>query len=59
MEPFVAASICNSAPNVSEPDECFRAQTLSVLEFINLRKQKNACHLIAKACKIFASIFKL
>ena len=45
MEPFVAASIPTSAPNVSAPDKCFRAQTLSVLEFINLRKKKNACHL--------------
>ena len=59
MEPFVAASICNVAHIVPALDECFRAQTVSVLEFINLKKQKSACHLLARACKIFASIFIL
>ena len=37
--------ICNVAHIESALDKCFSAQTLSVLEFINLWKHKNACHL--------------
>ena len=43
MEPFVAA-LDPSTAHVSAPDKCSTAQTLSVLEFINLGKHKNACH---------------